>query len=885
MLVYNKIKSQFNQFIRTLKPDELSPYEIKLINLYSENFDSVASVGTASGKRATLINDLINQNRNTVCEELKKVEETATQNIENIAKLNLLEVENFRGFASKETFQLDKPKVLVYGPNGSGKTSFCEALEFSLLGYLSEAEAKRIDVRQYVTNVYTQLFTQPVITGTNSKNEVVNLSTNPDSYYFCFIEKNRIIDFARYSSKTQGQQENLLATLFGLDEFYSFVNGFTENISGKIPTESAKQNELDKKTLEITGQKQNIVNSTKKLAEIEEQKKVISEKSKLNKTYEELDLYINGNLEQKGRIVQIDEELQKPQGKLFQHSSVKDLFDSIINIEKIITLYEANNTKFEQEKDKISFRAIFQLVQNFETTITDKCPVCETPVEQTNINPYDNARIKLKELEGIAEIELNRDSSWNNLVSEGYSFSTEFENRKKCATEFQIDISINIAEQLKEFQKEKSESKGYIEDLKNLLECIKQQKELLLTLEQKINESNTKTNQHLATVKSFQDEKKSLTEIKKQIDDIKANIKSHQEIIEAAKKAITEFDNGNKSLIEEIAKEKLIVEENKKFVEAYYLLLQKLNKYKRDLPLSLVVNLNGLTKEFYNFINKDDNKFELIEKLALPSNAGDRIKICFQDNPEFELDAMQILSEGHTRCLGLSILLAKVVHDKLPFIIFDDIVNAIDHDHRGRIRELLFDNPIINEKQIIITSHSEEYIKDIENKHFTKQGYVNERVLYAFLKPTSKTIRKKETTKHYLNKASEHIDEHSYRDCLMECRRGLENLSNDLWNRASKKYVFQVSYKVRAPFLPPDLMGIVNSLKKELTALKVSDFDTSLNILSWLAGLETKNNQIWNYLNKGTHEESERDDFDPIIVKEVLDNLILLETELHQKKK
>ena len=119
----------------------------------------------------------------------------------------------------------------------------------------------------------------------------------------------------------------------------------------------------------------------------------------------------------------------------------------------------------------------------------------------------------------------------------------------------------------------------------------------------------------------------------------------------------------------------------------------------------------------------------------------------------------------------------------------------------------------------------------------------------------------------------------------MECRRALENLSNDLWVRASKKYVFQVSYKVRAPFLPPDLMSIVNSLRSELTKLKVSDFDSSIEILIWLSGIETKNNQIWNYLNKGTHEESERDDFDSVIVKEVLENLVQLETELHQKKK
>lgn len=885
MATYSKIKSQFNQFIRTLKSDDLTVYEIKLVNLITDNFDSVAGVGTAAGKRAALLNELINQNRNKISTNLPKIEDATNESTNDIAKINSIEIENFRGFASKEIFNLDKPKILIYGPNGSGKTSFCEALEFSLLGYLSEADAKRIDVKSYITNLYTGISSQPIVTGTNSKGEIIDISVNPDSYYFCFIEKNRIIDFARYSSKTQGQQENLLATLFGLDEFYSFINGFTENISGKIPVESIKQNELDKKTLEISGQKLSIENSTKKITELNKQKKSISENSKLKMTFDELDLYINGNKEIKGKIVLIDEELQKPKGKLYSHSSVNELFDSISKIEKIITTFEENNTKFELEKDKINFVEIFKLVQNFEDTISDKCPVCETPVVKTEINPYVNARAKLKEFEGIAQIQQDRDYSWNNLVSEVYNFTNHFEDRKKSASELKVEMAINIPGQLKDFQKEKLEQKSYLKELKGFFGNIKLKKSNLLVLEQNINDSNAISNKHLENQIKQQTEKNFLSELKKQIDELKTNLKSHQDIIDAAKEAVKEFDSTNKSLIEEIVNEKIIIEDNKKFIEAYTALLQKLNQYKRELPLSLVANLNELAKEFYNFINQGDSKFELIENIVLPSNAGDRIKVSFQDNPAVELDAMHLLSEGHTRCLGLSILLAKVVYDKLPFIVFDDIVNAIDHDHRGNIRELLFDNPIINEKQIIITSHSEEYIKDIENKHFTKLGYANERILYAFLKPTSKTVRKKETTKHYLKKASAHIEEYSYRDCLMECRRALENLSIDLWNKAAKKYNFKISYKVKTPNAPPDLMGIVNSLRKELNELKVSDFDISLNILSWLSGLETINNQIWNYLNKGTHEESDRDDFDSKIVEEVLSNLIQLETELHKKKK
>jgi hypothetical protein len=211
MSEYTKIKSQFNQFIRTLKPDELNPYEIKLINLIADNFDSVASVGTAAGKRASLLNDLINEHREKLKTTLPKIEDNAHKKVNDIIKISSIEIENFRGFASKEIFDLSKPKILVYGPNGSGKTSFCEALEFSLLGYLSEAEAKRIDVKHYITNLHTGKSSHPIVKGANSNDEIIDINANPDSYYFCFIEKNRIIDFARYSSKTQGQQENLLA--------------------------------------------------------------------------------------------------------------------------------------------------------------------------------------------------------------------------------------------------------------------------------------------------------------------------------------------------------------------------------------------------------------------------------------------------------------------------------------------------------------------------------------------------------------------------------------------------------------------------------------------------------------------------------------------------
>ena len=63
----------------------------------------------------------------------------------------------FRGFRNAEAFDLARRIVLFYGPNGSGKTSLCEALEFALLGAVDEGAQKRIDAAQYLRNIHEGL--------------------------------------------------------------------------------------------------------------------------------------------------------------------------------------------------------------------------------------------------------------------------------------------------------------------------------------------------------------------------------------------------------------------------------------------------------------------------------------------------------------------------------------------------------------------------------------------------------------------------------------------------------------------------------------------------------------------------------------------------------
>ena len=63
--------------------------------------------------------------------------------------------------------------------------------------------------------------------------------------------------------------------------------------------------------------------------------------------------------------------------------------------------------------------------------------------------------------------------------------------------------------------------------------------------------------------------------------------------------------------------------------------------------------------------------------LHLPLTSEQRIEFSFRGNPQVRVDALKILSEGHIRCLGLSILLAKSLSVESPLIVFDDAINAI----------------------------------------------------------------------------------------------------------------------------------------------------------------------------------------------------------------
>ena len=138
----------------------------------------------------------------------------------------------FRGFSRQETFDLDSNLVLIYGPNGTGKSSFCEALEYGLIGLVEDAGHKRFrDQGEYLKNAHVNSFVTPEILAEDNQSNIISIDPDEKMYRFCFVEKNRIDSFSRIAAQAPAKQSQLISTLFGLELFTEFVGNFTKVVS------------------------------------------------------------------------------------------------------------------------------------------------------------------------------------------------------------------------------------------------------------------------------------------------------------------------------------------------------------------------------------------------------------------------------------------------------------------------------------------------------------------------------------------------------------------------------------------------------------------------------------------------------------------------------
>ncbi len=868
------ILSEYRRFLKTLVNAGSQDLR-KMANLVLVHWNVLLPLTTAQGHRVKKLSELAQANWENISADIQPIAAQTVAIGNPVRQLARLQVGPFRGFAKPEDFDLASSLVLIYGPNGSGKSSFCEALEYGLLGSVADAESKRFrEQNDYLKNAHTNTFTAPKIRATDSQGQEVTVQGNEAAYRFCFVEKNRIDSFSRIAAQTPAKQTELISTLFGLDSFNEFVRNFSPEIDGRhIDLIGAKATTLAQKRQSLAGSEQQRKTNTEELGRLDVEEIALANQYREGVSFAQMLIELRGDDENAGLIKTIEAELQQPLGtksglsiaklQAFQQSIRNDL----ANISaKQQTLAEAGQ--------QVSFKQLYEAVSQVQPSSPEHCPACKTSLQQVAVNPYTHASDELKKLQHLAQLQqelqhLNNsfNQSLNSLAQVVATCTTRFPSNNALSAYLGAinagwwnSLLQTLNDGFTPWQHLESQVK-HLEEADQAIEQVAQQRAIKQQQLTRLREFDTKITQ------------------------LQTRRATANTTITAANQAIANFETANAQLIADAAAENAVVAKNKTIANTYTSFITKLNDYKNNLPAQLVADLGDKVVGLYNAFNRDDLPSEKLSSVRLPLSQNERLKISFQAEPTRLFDALHVLSEGHIRCIGLAILLAKNIKENCPFLIFDDPVNAIDDEHHRAIRETLFVDNFLKDKQIILAIHGEEFFNSTHQLIGKKAA--NESESYIFGANHGQhhiQVHSLKRPKNYVLAARELYDTGEYRDSLMSARRGLENLCEKAWyhyGKHSDKSDSPISVSQRAPNQPWDLRLLAENLRSKFKSSKaeIPNKEQIVSSLSKVLGADG-NQPPWTYFNKGTHDETDLPEFVQQTVSEIVSTLEQLDAAL-----
>lgn len=138
------IRAEYLRFLQTLTNPSVPEAVRKIANLVAANLDELVPLSTYQGQRIKRIVALAQENWAAMSPDTQAMPTSQEEQSVIFSQLDRITVGPFHGFSRQEVFDLTGRLALIYGPNGTGKSSFCEALEYGLLGNVVEAESKRL---------------------------------------------------------------------------------------------------------------------------------------------------------------------------------------------------------------------------------------------------------------------------------------------------------------------------------------------------------------------------------------------------------------------------------------------------------------------------------------------------------------------------------------------------------------------------------------------------------------------------------------------------------------------------------------------------------------------------------------------------------------------
>ncbi|MGD2086043.1 MAG: AAA family ATPase [Candidatus Aminicenantes bacterium] len=625
-------------------------------------------------------------------------------------KIKSVKIKGLRGIKEEVSLDLETNSLLLYGDNGSGKSSITDAFEWfytNRIDHLVSEEIGRSGL-EALRNIFLK----------DDENGMIDIRFTNDNYNSeksIFYKKeslksehtNQSEAFAEYLKESQ--KENLLLryndmVTFILDskkgklETLSDIIGFSRvsqvrDILRKTTGELARELKRGNFDNRISNQQAKIIENLGSVVTSEEQ--LVNAVNELLKPLD-FDRKIT-------RISEIDEilslvkkpedsqaiELQSYYNKVSDWTS--EVSAALDTIENQYKEYHEQFQKITGDIEKINKILLENLLNEGVMVIKenviadDLCPLCMQPKNKSQL---------LKELEArIIELEQYKKEKLNiNRLKE--SLNRELKAPLQRLNYFLFEKYSNI--------EENRELKESIETLKSGFENYSTQ------LEPEISPS-----QQLKKPEAITIDKVKLNQIadfcKKQVENLRASKKDDQRFEIQSKLLLSREAYLD---IQQLKKEKESVERQQKSFELIY--SEFLKKQKQALE-SFLSRFSNDINDFYQFMNPDE-KVEDIKLIPLEKEdelQGLTLEFKFFENSQSP--PQKYLSESHLNCLGIAFFLTsvKAFNKRNKFFILDDVISGFDTIHGKRFAQLLLEK--FSDYQIILMTHENHWFELVKN--------------------------------------------------------------------------------------------------------------------------------------------------------------------------
>lgn len=691
-----------------------------------------------------------------------------------LSPLAYLQIKNFRGFGELSSddkgsrLKFSKIKNIFYAPNGGGKSSLCEALEYGTTGHIKEAERRKTKIRRYIARGEAKM--SLALTGTDRAEVTRSLAWSS-----CFIDRNRLQEFSLLGSKDTGSAESdVIATLFGLEEFQEVISRFVKPESFSLksflrPDQAEALAAAEAARVDLVSERQR---QAEVIARLNEQ------------VCEDLGLQPDQQNAVRVRYLRLPKlvelKIRKAERLRLAEAPTVLTLRQVTRAGEIARRLILRKVKIEaaflQNATAVNYRAVYEALRAIEgTENAGVCPACSTPLHAVMENPYEKARRELEILGALEQLQASRQRIDERIAGFAMKIATslaEVENNARLGVPCTLGLD-ELQSAVASFHTATDRTGVATQVLEHFTQCLTNDSPGLDAYLAACHAKYVEVIQADEQVKRLEGHAKVLTQTAETVKGLFAEKISAQSASSGAGEKIAKLLDKQAALQDHSADTARFNTLIDQLQLEYGNLYRDLLGYKLSLEKERIAGIEAKAAEYYKAINDHDSEHERIDSIRFDKTSeGYRITISNADGTS--LDAFSVLSEGHLRALGLSLLLAMAEKNKFPLIVFDDVVNAIDSDHRSNIIDLCFSDPYLRRTQMVITTHDRlfwERFCIIAERHPQADQHTS-----CVLSYTNKGIVMVDYAGGFQAKVHEALSVYDVRQALIYCRIWFESM-------------------------------------------------------------------------------------------------------------